>query len=146
MSRRSGKTVAMIQMALEADGVILCSNQARADDIVEKAMRLGVKPPKVVVFARGQQRGISIAELLVDHQEDCRNPNIEKSRVEAVRHGIKANSVILNSRMVYVPGVIGELPAMICGLDCYVTRDELPEGYSWAKSPMGIANKIKTKE
>ena len=52
---------------------------------------------------------------------------IERSRIEAIKHGIKANSIILNSRMVYVPGVIGELPAMICGLDCYVTRCEKPE-------------------
>lgn len=57
---------------------------------------------------------------------------IERSRIEAIKRGIKANSIILNSRMVYVPGVIGELPAMICGLNVYVTRDELPEGYSFA--------------
>ena len=69
--RSSGKTVVLIRRAVENGGVILVGNQATADDILAKAVQLGLKPPKVVVFARGQQRGISIAEILVDHEDDC---------------------------------------------------------------------------
>lgn len=71
MGRSSGKTVVMIRRAVENDGVILVGNQATADDILAKAVQLGLKPPKVVVFARGQHRGISIAGILVDNEEDC---------------------------------------------------------------------------
>lgn len=77
MGRRSGKTVVMIRRAVKSNGVILVGNQARADDIIAKAVRLGIKPPRVVVFARGQHRGISIAEILVDHQDDCSRWELE---------------------------------------------------------------------
>jgi hypothetical protein len=51
---------------------------------------------------------------------------------EAIREGIKANSILINKNMVKVHGKDGLWPAMICGLDCYVTAAELPDGYSFA--------------
>ena len=51
---------------------------------------------------------------------------------EAIREGIKANSIVINKNMVKVPGMVGVWPTMICGLNCYVTADDLPDGYSFA--------------
>ena len=55
-----------------------------------------------------------------------------KARNEAIKRGIKADSIIINKNMVFVPGVIDLYPAMVCGLNVYVTKDELPDGYSFA--------------
>lgn len=83
-----------------------------------------------------------------DHLVDSQNlPNtyddfvelIHKATHEAFRNGIKANSIIINENMVRVPstliglpGSFGQLPEMICGLNVYWTKDELPENYSFA--------------
>ena len=65
---------------------------------------------------------------------------VQKAMEHALREGIKANSMVINTNMVKVPatwihdGVGGaiQLPPMICGLDVYCTKNELPEGYSFA--------------
>ena len=59
---------------------------------------------------------------------------------QVIKEGIKANSIIINKNMVRVPetrfynplGVAFTLPNMICGLNVYVTKDELPDNYSFA--------------
>lgn len=59
---------------------------------------------------------------------------------EAVREGIKANSIIINENMVKVTGFpmmdpLGGariFPDMICGLKVYLTKDELPNEYAFA--------------
>ena len=58
----------------------------------------------------------------------------------AMREGIKVNSIVINKNFVKVPstwirngcGGAIMLPPMICGLNAYLTEDELPEGYSFA--------------
>lgn len=57
---------------------------------------------------------------------------VMKSIKEAERRGIVADSIIINGNMVYVPYVIDQHPAMICGLNAFVTKDDLPDGYSFA--------------
>jgi hypothetical protein len=63
--------------------------------------------------------------------------------MEAVKHafkeGIKANSIIINKDFVRVKKAwinngfsYSELPDMICGLEVYLTDDELPDNYSFA--------------
>ena len=58
---------------------------------------------------------------------------------QAIREDIKANSIIINKKFVKVPShwanIMGsyiEMPTMICGLECYVVEDELPDNYSFA--------------
>lgn len=58
---------------------------------------------------------------------------------QALAEGIQANSIVINSNMVRVPETwiktpigVHMLPRMICGLNVYVTKDELPDGYSFA--------------
>lgn len=64
---------------------------------------------------------------------------VRKTQAEAMREGIKANSIVINENMVKVPefgasihghGVL--VPTMFCGLNVYLTKDELPEMYSFA--------------
>lgn len=58
----------------------------------------------------------------------------------AIREGIKANTIIINENIVKVPetwirmpsGGARMLPPMICGLNAYWTKNELPENYSFA--------------
>lgn len=58
----------------------------------------------------------------------------------AIREGIKANTIIINENIVKVPetwirmpsGGARALPPMICGLNVHWTKNELPEGYSFA--------------
>lgn len=64
---------------------------------------------------------------------------ILESQEEALKEGIKANSVLINTNMVKVSShairtVHGHaiLPDMICGLNVYLTDNELPDGYSFA--------------
>jgi hypothetical protein len=65
---------------------------------------------------------------------------IQKAKAEAIRHGIQANSIMINKNMVHIPvsfigdGVGGmiKLNRMVCGLNAYFTNDELPENYSFA--------------
>ena len=63
--------------------------------------------------------------------------------MEAVKHalkeGIKANSIIINKDFVRVKKSwinngfsYSKLPDMICGLECYLTDNDLPENYSFA--------------
>jgi hypothetical protein len=64
---------------------------------------------------------------------------VKKAVAQAMNDGIKANSIVINEKMVKVPETwirtpLGarELPRMICGLNVYLTTDELPENYSFA--------------
>ena len=57
----------------------------------------------------------------------------------ALKEGIKANSIIINKDFVRVKKSwinngfsYSELPDMICGLECYLTDNDLPENYSFA--------------
>ncbi len=57
----------------------------------------------------------------------------------ATKEDIKANSIILNEKFAKVNphlfnlfGAVGELPAMICGLECSMVSDELPDEYAFA--------------
>lgn len=84
-----------------------------------------------------------------EHDYNCANvfkrlegtyyETIKKATAEAMREGIMANSILINTNMVKVPDAwihtpIGarRLPPMICGLNVYLTEDELPENYSFA--------------
>jgi hypothetical protein len=59
---------------------------------------------------------------------------------QAMQEGIKANTIVINENMAKVEsfpmrtpiggGVI--VPAMVCGLNVVFTKDELPDGYSFA--------------
>ena len=70
---------------------------------------------------------------------------VKEAYTHAIREGIEVNSIIINNNMVKVPatwirngcGGAIELPPMVCGLNVYFTKDELPENYSFAvlKSP-----------
>jgi hypothetical protein len=65
---------------------------------------------------------------------------VKETRAQAMREGIKANSIIINENMVRVPeftfcdvvGGVHTTPKMFCGLNVYLTKDELPENYSFA--------------
>ena len=69
--------------------------------------------------------------------------SFQEMAMEAVKHafkeGIKANSIIINKDFVRVKNAwitngfsYSELPDMICGLEVYLTDDELPDNYSFA--------------
>ena len=71
--------------------------------------------------------------------EDSFMKQVQKATAEAFREGIKANSIVINENMVKISDVwirtpMGAkcLPKMICGLNVYLTKDELPENYSFA--------------
>lgn len=62
-----------------------------------------------------------------------------KASRQALAEGIEANSIVINENMVRVPETwiktpigVRMLPRMICGLNVYLTKDELPDGYSFA--------------
>ena len=64
---------------------------------------------------------------------------VKKATAQALSEGIKANSIVINENMVRVPETwidtpfgARKLPNMICGLNVYLTTNELPEGYSFA--------------
>ena len=57
---------------------------------------------------------------------------VVEAKHEAIRNGIKANSIVINSNLVKVPGSFGEYPEMICGLKSHRTSCELPEDYIFA--------------
>ena len=64
---------------------------------------------------------------------------VKKATAQAMNEGIKANSIVINENMVRVPDAwirtpLGArcLPKMICGLNVYLTTNELPENYSFA--------------
>ena len=59
---------------------------------------------------------------------------LEAKRV-SVKENIKANSIILNEHYVKTPHLFvgdGFLPPMICGLEIYMTADELPDEYAFS--------------
>ena len=76
MNMRSGKTVELIRSAVENNGTILVSSDAIAEDIKAKAMRLGLKPPNVIVVARGQGKGVTVAGAIVDNPDSFFQPAI----------------------------------------------------------------------
>ncbi len=66
---------------------------------------------------------------------------VRKAQIEAFKEGIKANTIVINENMVKVEAFpfsgIGGLglrfvPIMFCGMNVYLTEDELPDGYSFA--------------
>lgn len=66
---------------------------------------------------------------------------VKKATAQALNEGIKANSIVINENMVRVPEfgmrdpIMGRpmwMPRMICGLNVYLSTNELPEGYSFA--------------
>lgn len=79
---------------------------------------------------------------------ECKIEESDKTFVEvvmdsylaALREGIEANSILINTNMVKVPsfvmptpvGAFLQMPDMICGLHVYWTDKELPDGYSFA--------------
>lgn len=72
--------------------------------------------------------------------EDSFIESVRKATAQALAEGIKANSIVINENMVRVNecgvrlprGRAVMLPRMICGLRVYLTKDELPEAYSFA--------------
>ena len=76
---------------------------------------------------------------------------MRKAYIEALNEGIKANTIVINKNMVKVQefgmkvgghGVV--MPPMFCGLNVYLTKDELPEGYSFAliQAPDGSTDRL----
>lgn len=68
---------------------------------------------------------------LVDLMQEARN--------KALQEGIKANTVVLDANFAKINGFelpffysTLTLPPMICGLECRITKGELPEGYSFS--------------
>ena len=66
---------------------------------------------------------------------------VRKAQIEAFKEGIKANTIAINANMVKVEPFtfsgIGGLglrfaPTMFCGMNVFLTKDELPDGYSFA--------------
>lgn len=65
---------------------------------------------------------------------------VKKATAQAMNEGIKANSIVINENMVRVPEswiyapLVGArmLPKMICGLNVYLTTNELPDNYAFA--------------
>ena len=75
----------------------------------------------------------------IEHQRMKFYELVKKATAQAVNEGIKVNSIVINENMVRVPETwirtpIGArmLPKMICGLNVYLTKSELPENYSFA--------------
>lgn len=90
---------------------------------------------------------VDMHEFNCDHAmrivENDRNrfiESVQRATAYAFNKGIKANSIVINQNMVEVPSFtmcdpLGNpvvMPHMICGLNVYLTKDELPEGYSFA--------------
>ena len=82
-------------------------------------------------------------EEITDKDELELSKSFQEMVMEAVKHafkeGIKANSIIINKDFVMVKKAwinngfsYSELPDMICGLEVYLTDDELPDNYSFA--------------
>jgi hypothetical protein len=57
---------------------------------------------------------------------------ISSAIVEATRMGIKANSIVINRGLVFVPGDPSLYPDMVCGLKSHIASNELPEEYAFA--------------
>lgn len=60
---------------------------------------------------------------------------VMEAEQEALHKGIEANSILINKNMVEVPELWStrfRTPHMICGLNVYVTKHDLPGGYSFA--------------
>lgn len=57
--------------------------------------------------------------------------HVMEAKKFAIRENIEANAIIINKNMVKVPEIFGNNPAMICGLNAYWTKGELPDGYSF---------------
>lgn len=63
-----------------------------------------------------------------------------EAQTRAIREGIEANSILINANMVEVPEILIQptsrsyltLPKMFCGLNVYLTKNDLPDGYSFA--------------
>lgn len=69
----------------------------------------------------------TITELILEAQQ------------EALREGITANTVMINENMARVGAFdfqvfdgVYSIPTMICGMNLYFTKNELPDNYSFA--------------
>ena len=77
-----------------------------------------------------------IADDVIDDVSKTLHQWIWDARQEAVKEGIKANTVIINKHFAKVNahifnGSVHDMPPMICGLEVRLS-DELPEGYDFA--------------
>lgn len=71
--RQTGKTTQLIKYAHENDLYIICANEKRVDDILEKAQKMGLyirHPITVHEIQRGGICGRWIKRILVDELED----------------------------------------------------------------------------
>ena len=64
---------------------------------------------------------------------------IRDAQVEAFKHGIKANTIMINDNLCAVKphifetfGGVSQVPPMICGMNVYWTKSELPDDYAFA--------------
>lgn len=66
---------------------------------------------------------------------------------ESIKADIKANSIVINRNLVKVPEAFGQYPAMICGLKCHFTSNDLPDDYLFSvlhdSRPMTNADRIR---
>ena len=77
---------------------------------------------------------------IVENDRNHFMESVQRATAYAFNKGIKANSIVINENMVEVPSFtmcdpLGNpvvVPHMICGLNVYLTKRELPEGYSFA--------------
>lgn len=77
---------------------------------------------------------LALTSIMGSPFEDLIERVIEAEK-EALHRGIKANSVVINRNMVEVPELWStgfSTPHMICGLNVYLTKCDLPDGYSFA--------------
>lgn len=84
---------------------------------------------------------------ILEKQRESFTELVVKATKEAFRQGIEANTIVINKNMVKVQdfvcrdglGGLRFVPQMICGLNVYLTADELPDNYSFAvlESPRG---------
>jgi hypothetical protein len=65
---------------------------------------------------------------------------VRKAQIQATHEGIKANTIVINKNIVKVPsfvysdgiGGVRITRDMVCGMNVVLTKDELPENYSFA--------------
>lgn len=73
-------------------------------------------------------------DIITNEQERLINL-IRETYTQALHEGIIANTIFINANMVKV-NPFGwynyMLPTMFCGMDVYVTKTDLPDGYSFA--------------
>ena len=96
------------------------------DEPIKEFKRVKVQFPADAKFEDGREQFIEL---------------VRKAQIAAFQDGVKANTIVINENMVKVDsfpfsGVGGYgfriAPTMFCGMNVYLTKDELPDGYSFA--------------